>query len=1701
MAGPAIRIGDQLILEEDYDETYIPSEQEIDEFARAIGIDPESEPELMWLAREGVVAPLPAEWKPCQDITGDIYYFNFANGQSSWDHPCDERYRQLVAQEREKLLSHGNLKKKDRKKRKEKEKKKDKKERELLRRPTEVQSEPGILPSTSFYRVSSPVLSSERASPDLEQGSLVTRNEALLKTRKGKSLGMPPPDPGDLPRLVSGPTLGNLQPLLTNKANRTRQILLDVEKILGRTSSSNRPDSGHHPCQDMAAEIRNGAACVGSDSEPEELESANIAKPISQALKVPSCSVETPEAVLAMRAPLKERGQFSEGELGKDENDRPLEEARSCQPLAGLWTGERARGFGSYTAKDGGFFHTIEKEMLFPSTASPPISVGQKCEPSAAEGQGDIHSLKVELRPVGKVVEGRRKKQLLQQGRIAEFSKSGREGSQQPVSDPQPDPSPGTPAEMRLEAEDGRGGGAAALPVQPGEGKARGARSDSDGSSVTSSLADHFASQILGEVDNFSWDLQSSHDSDHPADQLTAARRPFLEALQAQPRSSLEDRSESECYSEDQKFYQHVLHMVKRSRGAEPAGPESLKQQQQQQQEGPREPKPDHSVLGLKTELGIVQEGATEVEARSRQAAAVFKAGGLQSSGKDHVCTVASKRVEGELVQGRRLAESGSRPEFSPARGSKEPSSHRKDMLGSEAEVPLNQPVASGAETDEGSTDSPRGTAELLKNLHVDVSGLSASLDNEASEGSGPMKEWQLSDHLDPELCDIMARGWLAQEKDQNKGSLQVERSPGQAEADESRENKSCPSAAAERAEEEKSSSVEKAGVAAAGLPKTKRRAALGAPCQEKCEGEFKQIEPLKQHAGDPLEDLAKEEQTSLEQSKKLLLQEKEVRVQRFREELHQEEEEEIRLLCEQKEASLQSLKNELEKTRQEEEQHLREELREELLKLKTQIQTERDVEKERIRLEQEAVLHKLNKELESWQLSEKEQRWLSLARRKEEVEVVQEAELRELEEESRRALGKLKERLSREKAVAMEELEKQFAAELQQQQSAAKEEHQKAVLSLQTQRAEVQRREEAELWEESQSTEQKVQQKRHHVAEYERELRDLLKEKRQEVEQDHLRRLEKMREAHQEALARAQEQCEEEESRRRAELLAALREEQERLGLLHREELAALRKEQEERLRSLCQTQREQEEVLRKKMQQTLEEEKQLEQERNKRALAAQLCIEESHKEQEMLAASTQELRGTLAELQNQKVELESEVELLHLESQQLQKRASELEAAIKSKQELLKKLEAESSVANPQEQEEGEEADLRVEDLQESSLAAAPARETASATPQSHGDSSSSSSHLLLNQVHQYISAEGASLKSAKEFLVRQTRSMRKRQTVLRAAKQHWRQDLQRAQEAVQDPGQSQVLEGVRRNLEEEARQLDEMKSAMRRGQTLLKKKEERLSQLETSLLEESLLLFSKLSDEDTLKACKKVVTFDLSDSEDASSVTSTDRPHHKTIDLKPVFPFPPLDKIQYLTDSLQRITSDLNGVLGFLSTFSKQQPSLLVTSQGPMAPLSRDGIPLAASTSLAHAQSAAPSVPSPGPQWAWSARWAPSPSVLAGQTVDSMLMEKWRKYFPGDLPLSCGSPGPLDGKLGYVPSGEQVCFFQHPCVRDLETKRPNIQGMIEDNKKWLKSFRSLPDSKGPLLPSTPKFSASGTRLVQLGLDENNQIQLYHF
>lgn len=138
-------------------------------------------------------------------------------------------------------------------------------------------------------------------------------------------------------------------------------------------------------------------------------------------------------------------------------------------------------------------------------------------------------------------------------------------------------------------------------------------------------------------------------------------------------------------------------------------------------------------------------------------------------------------------------------------------------------------------------------------------------------------------------------------------------------------------------------------------------------------------------------------------------------------------------------------------------------------------------------------------------------------------------------------------------------------------------------------------------------------------------QLSDLLKEKRQEVENDHTRQMQKLKEAHREALARTQGQLEEEvrlqacrarhlclqwdcreecaadpvllllllgtaaewlafwvsfswqEQRQRAELQAALRREREHLEHLHEAELEALREKQEKQLRALSQSHQEQ--------------------------------------------------------------------------------------------------------------------------------------------------------------------------------------------------------------------------------------------------------------------------------------------------------------------------------------------------------------------------------------------------------------------------------------------------------------------------------------------------------------------------------------------
>jgi centrosomal protein CEP164 len=94
---------DSIVLEEEIDPNYVPSESEVIEYAKWLGMDLELDKDLFWIAREGLMAPLPNNWKPCKTKdTEDIYYFNFATGESTWNHPCDGYYKRLYEEEKKK---------------------------------------------------------------------------------------------------------------------------------------------------------------------------------------------------------------------------------------------------------------------------------------------------------------------------------------------------------------------------------------------------------------------------------------------------------------------------------------------------------------------------------------------------------------------------------------------------------------------------------------------------------------------------------------------------------------------------------------------------------------------------------------------------------------------------------------------------------------------------------------------------------------------------------------------------------------------------------------------------------------------------------------------------------------------------------------------------------------------------------------------------------------------------------------------------------------------------------------------------------------------------------------------------------------------------------------------------------------------------------------------------------------------------------------------------------------------------------------------------------------------------------------------------------------------------------------------------------------------------------------------------------------
>ena len=66
---------------------------EINGYAEFLGMDLKEDADLLYIAEEGLKAPVPEPWKAYSNENEEIYYCNTVTGQLIYDHPLDEVYR------------------------------------------------------------------------------------------------------------------------------------------------------------------------------------------------------------------------------------------------------------------------------------------------------------------------------------------------------------------------------------------------------------------------------------------------------------------------------------------------------------------------------------------------------------------------------------------------------------------------------------------------------------------------------------------------------------------------------------------------------------------------------------------------------------------------------------------------------------------------------------------------------------------------------------------------------------------------------------------------------------------------------------------------------------------------------------------------------------------------------------------------------------------------------------------------------------------------------------------------------------------------------------------------------------------------------------------------------------------------------------------------------------------------------------------------------------------------------------------------------------------------------------------------------------------------------------------------------------------------------------------------------------------------
>ncbi|KAK2190784.1 hypothetical protein NP493_68g01001 [Ridgeia piscesae] len=340
----------------------------------------------------------------------------------------------------------------------------------------------------------------------------------------------------------------------------------------------------------------------------------------------------------------------------------------------------------------------------------------------------------------------------------------------------------------------------------------------------------------------------------------------------------------------------------------------------------------------------------------------------------------------------------------------------------------------------------------------------------------------------------------------------------------------------------------------------------------------------------------------------------------------------------------------------------------------------------------------------------------------------------------------------------------------------------------------------------------------------------------------------------------------------------------------------------------------------------------------------------------------------------------------------------------------------------------------------------------------------------HTHHRDMREHLAHESASIRMAREFLMRQKQTLRQRQTVLRTAQQQWSQDMLRHQLGVLPSHSAMMLGDVKSSLDKEAADLDRRRINMSTGSKLLKEKERNLRQLETSLLVDKLDEGEEGThnlDHYMQQSLNLMTNGDLSDSDEESSgisLTDFNVEDQQAALQKPVKTSTPLTHVVNGTNMpvdddgirahLQKLDKKLQQVMDVLK--SEPQPAHVVM------PLS------------AHTQTTPEHRPTASVAQTTNAFMGYRPCGVtfgsAYEGAEQGLEHKWRKYF-GDTraPVSLaasfnGTPGNI---LTHVPVREQLEHFRASRLEaggvPVASMGISTEAMLAEHREWLRRFHS--------------------------------------